>query len=112
MEQANQTPLARRLQSAVPRRVQLPQAMGMCGDDFFGVVGEITRREEQYQEVYSVLVRPYEKTDGSLTRVYDLVAKADELEPLDKSALLFRLLVEPFDTMRRYGADTTERKEE
>ena len=73
----------------------LPVAMGLYVEDFLGLVGQMTGREEHYAEVYATHIKPYEREDDGKS-VRNMVVAADALPPEEKTTLLFRLLVEPF----------------
>ena len=49
MDKTQQTPLAERLQGTWPRSMVLPIAMGLYAEDFIGLVGQMTGREEHYK---------------------------------------------------------------
>ena len=95
MDKVQQIPLAERLQSAGARSMGLPVAMGLYAEDFIGLVGQMTGREEHYAEVYATHIKPYEGEDDGKS-VRNMVVTADTLPPAEKTTLLFRLLVEPF----------------
>ena len=95
MDKVQQIPLAERLQSAGARSMGLPVAMGLYVEDFLGLVGQMTGREEHYAEVYATHIKPYEGEDDGKS-VRNMVVAADTLPPEEKTTLLFRLLVEPF----------------
>ena len=95
MDKVQQIPLAERLQSAGARSMGLPVAMGLYAEDFIGLVGQMTGREEHYTDVYATHIKPYEGEDDGKS-VRNMVVTADTLPPAEKTTLLFRLLVEPF----------------
>ena len=95
MDKTQQIPLAERLQGAGPRSMGLPVAMGLYAEDFLGLVGQMTGREEHYTEVYATHIKPYESEDGGGKSVRNIVVSADALPPAEKTTLLFRLLVVP-----------------
>ena len=95
MDKTQQTPLAERLQGAGARSMGLPVAMGLYTEDFLGLVGQMTGREEHYAEVYATHIKPYEGEDDEKS-VRNMVVAADTLPLEEKTTLLFRLLVEPF----------------
>ena len=80
MKPAEKISLAQRIHMASPGRGGLPNAVGLCDVDFFEVIGELTGLEEEYQSIYQTYVAPYANEDGSLTRIYHLVERAEELE--------------------------------
>ena len=96
MDKVQQIPLAERLQSAGARSMGLPVAMGLYAEDFIGLVGQMTGREEHYTEVYATQIKPYDGEDNGGKSVCNIVVAADTLPPEEKTTLLFRLLVEPF----------------
>ena len=69
MDKVQQIPLAERLQSAGARSMGLPVAMGLYAEDFIGLVGQMTGREEHYTDVYATHIKPYEgEDDGKSVR--------------------------------------------
>ena len=96
MDKTQQIPLAERLQGAGPRSMGLPVAMGLYAEDFLGLVGQMTGREEHYTESTRHTSSPMKARDGGGKSVRNIVVSADALPPAEKTTLLFRLLVEPF----------------
>ena len=99
MKPAEKISLAQRIHMASPGRGGLPNAVGLCDVDFFEVIGELTGLEEEYQSIYQSYVAPYANEDGSLTRIYHLVERAEEQEEYRRQDLLYWVLVEPFVTL-------------
>ena len=102
MDKVQQIPLSERLQGAGARSMGLPVAMGLYAEDFIGLVGQMTGREEHYAEIYVTQIRPYEGEGGG-EPVRNMVVAAEALPPEEKTTLLFRLLVEPFAALEYMG---------
>lgn len=96
MDKVQQIPLAERLQGTGPRSMGLPVAMGLYAEDFIGLVGQMTGQQERYAEVYATHIKPYDGEGEGGKSVRNMVVAADALPPVEKTMLLFRLLVEPF----------------
>ena len=83
MDKVQQIPLAERLQSAGARSMGLPVAMGLYAEDFIGLVGQMTGREEHYTDVYATHIKPYEGEDDGKS-VRNMVVAANTLPPEEK----------------------------
>lgn len=107
MSESKKIPLAERMNSVTVNKANMPRAMGMCLPDFFGVMGEMTGRQERYLIAYQTHIAPHAGPEDRPKRVCELAVEAEKIAAEKRASVLFWLLVEPFEALNEMEGGKT-----